>query len=94
MLWSGVATLSIGLALKVTMGWRVDEETEVTGIDLDEHGERAYDFAPAVFGGTRSPAGAVAAPAALETKEKVEAVSNQANQAVLPTGRICSCPSC
>jgi Amt family ammonium transporter len=82
MLWSGVATLAIGLALKALMGWRIDEEVEVTGIDLDEHGERAYDFAPASFGGARAPAMATAtaapahatpAAADVEDKERVEA---------------------
>ena len=45
MLWSGVFTLAIALALKYTMGWRVAEEDEVDGIDFVEHGETAYDFA-------------------------------------------------
>jgi Amt family ammonium transporter len=83
MLWSGAATAVIGLVLKVVMGWRVEEETEVTGIDLDEHGERAYDFAPAFFGGSRAPGLAMAAATASSTsdtatksaadKERVEA---------------------
>jgi Amt family ammonium transporter len=81
MLWSGLATLAIGLTLKAVMGWRVDEETEVTGIDLEAHGERAYDFAPAAFGGSRTST-VVAPPVeesradeatAAETKERVEA---------------------
>ncbi|WP_370614874.1 ammonium transporter [Mumia sp. Pv 4-285] len=45
--WSAVFTLIIGLAIKATMGWRVAEEDEVEGIDLAEHGESAYDLAPA-----------------------------------------------
>ncbi|MBD8869028.1 ammonium transporter [Nocardioides sp. MJB4] len=45
MLWAGVATLVVGLAIKYTMGWRIDEEDEVEGIDFAEHGESAYDFA-------------------------------------------------
>ncbi len=45
MLWSGVFTLAIALALKYTMGWRIPEEDEVEGIDFAEHGETAYDFA-------------------------------------------------
>ena len=76
MVWSGAATLVIALVLKATMGWRVDGEVEVTGIDLDEHGERAYDFAPASFGGSRTPAMATAASTGSEgltTKERVEA---------------------
>ncbi len=43
-LWSGIATLVIALAIKYTLGWRVAEEAEVGGIDLDQHGESAYDL--------------------------------------------------
>jgi Amt family ammonium transporter len=42
--YSFVATLIIGYAIKVTMGWRVDDEAEATGIDESEHAETAYDF--------------------------------------------------
>ena len=42
--WSGVVTLVIALAIKYTIGWRVSEEAEVGGIDLDQHGESAYDL--------------------------------------------------
>jgi Amt family ammonium transporter len=44
MLWSGVATLLVGVLIKVTLGWRIDEEDEVEGIDFVEHGESAYDL--------------------------------------------------
>jgi Amt family ammonium transporter len=44
MLWSGIATLIIGLAIKAVIGWRIDEEDEVEGIDFTEHGESAYDL--------------------------------------------------
>jgi len=43
--YSFVVTLLIGLILKVTIGIRVSEETEVSGIDLAEHGETAYEEA-------------------------------------------------
>ncbi|MGN6129555.1 MAG: ammonium transporter [Nocardioidaceae bacterium] len=56
MLWSGFFTLVVGLALKLTMGWRIAEEDEVEGIDLTEHGETAYDLA-ARTGGGRLPGG-------------------------------------
>jgi ammonium transporter, Amt family len=42
--WSGVFTAVIGLAIKFTMGWRIDEEDEIDGIDYAEHGESAYDL--------------------------------------------------
>ncbi|TDE88266.1 ammonium transporter [Occultella glacieicola] len=41
--FSGVITAVIGLAIKATMGWRVPEEDEVRGIDLSEHAETAYE---------------------------------------------------
>jgi ammonium transporter, Amt family len=51
MAWSAAATLVIGLAIKLTIGWRIDEEDEVEGIDFTEHGESAYDLTGA--GGAR-----------------------------------------
>jgi Amt family ammonium transporter len=42
--FSGVITTIVGLALKYTMGWRVDRDTEVEGIDINVHGEAAYDL--------------------------------------------------
>ncbi len=43
-LWTGVFTTLIALAIKHTIGWRLDGEDEVEGIDFTEHGETAYDF--------------------------------------------------
>jgi Amt family ammonium transporter len=43
-LWSGVFTAVVGLAIKYTVGWRIAEEDEVEGIDFAEHGEAAYDL--------------------------------------------------
>lgn len=43
--WAGVATAIVGFAIKATIGWRIDTEDEVSGIDFVEHGESAYDFA-------------------------------------------------
>ena len=42
--FSFVVTLIIGYLIKVTMGWRVSDEEEVTGIDEAEHAESAYEF--------------------------------------------------
>jgi Amt family ammonium transporter len=47
MIWSGLATLIVGLFIKYTIGLRIDEEDEVEGIDFVEHGETAYEL----FGG-------------------------------------------
>ena len=41
---SGVITVIIGLALKYTIGWRITEDQEVEGIDVNIHGESAYDI--------------------------------------------------
>ena len=41
-IYSFAVTTIIALALKATIGLRVDEETEVNGLDLAEHAETAY----------------------------------------------------
>ncbi len=43
--YSLVGTAIIAYAIKLTVGLRVDDETEATGIDEGEHAETAYDFA-------------------------------------------------
>ena len=40
--WSFVLTALILLALKYTIGLRVDEQDEEAGLDLSQHGEGAY----------------------------------------------------
>ena len=40
--WSFVLTYGIMTLLKVTIGVRVDEEAELSDLDLAEHGETAY----------------------------------------------------
>lgn len=40
--WSGVLTFIIVKVLKMFVKFRVDEETEVQGLDLTMHGERGY----------------------------------------------------
>jgi Amt family ammonium transporter len=42
--WTGVLTTVIALAIKYTIGWRIDGDAEVEGIDAAEHGESAYDL--------------------------------------------------
>lgn len=59
--WSGVFTAIIALAIKYTIGWRVAEEAELDGIDMDQHGEAAYDLHAGLAGGTA--AGSVIAKA-------------------------------
>jgi Amt family ammonium transporter len=41
--WAAVGTLIAGYLVKATIGLRVDEEAEVNGLDISEHGERAYN---------------------------------------------------
>ena len=68
-IFTGVLTLIIGLALKYTMGWRISEEAEVEGIDVTTHGESAYDFEPAPGSGvTGVPTGAHHATKTQEVK--------------------------
>jgi len=45
-----LATL-IGLALHKTMGFRIDKDAEVTGIDIEEHAETSYDLGSLGGGG-------------------------------------------
>jgi len=40
--WSGVASAITFFAIKFTIGLRVTPETEEEGLDIVEHGERAY----------------------------------------------------
>ncbi|MBA3232907.1 MAG: ammonium transporter [Propionibacteriales bacterium] len=51
--YSFILTFVIGYALQKTIGFRLDEEDEVTGIDSVAHAEAGYDFAQS-FGGVRA----------------------------------------
>ena len=53
-IYSGVLTTLIALAIKYTIGLRLDEEDEVNGIDLAAHGESAYDLHSGTSGGSSS----------------------------------------
>ena len=48
MAFSGIVTVVIALGLKVTMGWRIDEDDERGGVDDAEHRETAYDGSTAI----------------------------------------------
>ncbi len=41
---AGVATIVICIIVEKTVGFRIDEEGEVTGLDYSLHGERGYDL--------------------------------------------------
>ncbi|MDP2772848.1 MAG: ammonium transporter [Nocardioides sp.] len=49
--FSGVVTAIIALAIKYTLGLRLSEEDEAEGIDLVAHGESAYDLHTGMGGG-------------------------------------------
>ncbi|MCW2850157.1 MAG: ammonium transporter [Marmoricola sp.] len=44
LVYSFVLTLIIGYAISKTIGFRIEEEDEIEGIDFTEHSETAYDF--------------------------------------------------
>ena len=60
--WCGVLTAVIGLAIKYTIGWRVTSDEEVEGIDLNDLGETAYDWGGASGSHIGVSASAPAAP--------------------------------
>ncbi len=66
--YSGVLTAVIGLAIKYTIGLRLDEDDEVGGIDLAEHGESAYDLHQASFSSGAGSTGVLAASTSPLTK--------------------------
>ncbi len=43
-IYATVISIIIAIVLKALLGMRVDEETEVTGLDIAQSGERAYDM--------------------------------------------------
>lgn len=43
-IWTGVVSLVLFLALKHTIGLRPSKEVETEGLDINEHGERAYNY--------------------------------------------------
>ncbi|WP_413450657.1 ammonium transporter [Georgenia phoenicis] len=66
---SAVVTLVIGLALKATLGWRVPEDVETTGIDSSVHGESAYEGLGSGLAATLPPR--ETAPTTVSSEEKV-----------------------
>jgi Amt family ammonium transporter len=55
LVFSFVLTLVIGTVIQKTMGFRITEEEEVTGIDNVEHAESGYDFASLGSSGSTAP---------------------------------------
>lgn len=52
--YSFVVTLILGIAIDKTIGFRVKPESEISGIDLKEHAESAYELTPSTRGGFSS----------------------------------------
>ncbi len=52
--YSFIVTLIIGFAIDKTMGLRVKEEAEVSGIDYDQHAETGYELTTSSRGGFSS----------------------------------------
>ena len=48
---SAVMTAIIGLAIHKTIGFRITADNEVSGVDLSEHAETAYEFGGLGVGG-------------------------------------------
>ena len=63
LVYSFVLTYVIALVIKATIGLRITEDAEVTGIDTAEHAESAYEFAGLGTAGSGSLTGAPHAPA-------------------------------
>ena len=70
MAFSFLLTLAIGVVLQRTVGFRIDDEDEITGVDLVVHAETGYDLhAASGAANNRLPVGATATPARTPTTE-------------------------
>ncbi len=68
MFYSGIMTFLIGLLLHKTIGFRITEEEERTGVDESEHAETGYDLG--TFGAGRTLSYAGSAPSQVEADTK------------------------
>lgn len=64
-LYSFTVAFILGKIIDKTMGFRVSEEDEVTGVDITEHAESAYDFAGLLSGGS-----SLSSPGSREVEDK------------------------
>ena len=51
LVYSFIMTGLIGLALHKTLGFRIERDAEIQGIDLEEHAETSYDLGSLGGGG-------------------------------------------
>jgi Amt family ammonium transporter len=75
-IWSFGIALILGFLIEKTIGFRASKESEVEGIDVAEHAESAYDFAPSTGGGSAFALAGLgtptaSAPTAVPESEKV-----------------------
>ncbi|HEU5158330.1 MAG TPA: ammonium transporter [Streptosporangiaceae bacterium] len=81
--YSFIMAYIIGKIIDRTMGFRVDEEVEVTGIDAVEHAETSYDLGPASSGtGALAAAAAVGAAQSAAGRATADADGSKAGQKV------------
>jgi ammonium transporter, Amt family len=73
-LYSFIIAFVLGKIINATMGFRADEESEISGIDIAAHAESAYDLAAGTGAGTIGSSSSAPVPGkAAPTKEKAEA---------------------
>jgi Amt family ammonium transporter len=50
--YSFLATLIIGFAIEKTIGFRISKDSELEGVDFNEHAESAYEMSGSTRGGS------------------------------------------
>ena len=68
LVYSFVLAYIIGTIIQKTMGFRLDEESEASGIDYVVHAETAYDLTPVGASGFRPSAGSASASSRSDTE--------------------------
>ncbi|GER21943.1 ammonium transporter [Zafaria cholistanensis] len=71
--FSGVMTAIIGLAIHKTIGFRITAEEEISGVDLTQHAETAYEFGGLGTGGSFVPHPATSGHLKSHKKEEAKA---------------------
>jgi Amt family ammonium transporter len=74
--YSGIVTLIIGFLLHKTLGFRVTEEEERTGVDETEHAETGYDLGT-LGSGMRGLSYAGSAPKQVEVEVETDTTNDQ-----------------
>ncbi|MFJ5923578.1 ammonium transporter [Kitasatospora sp. NPDC092948] len=69
LVYSFVLSWLLGAAIQRTIGFRVAEDVELSGLDQAEHAESAYDFTALAVGRARTATAPATAPAVVEKTE-------------------------